>query len=131
VAQRLANGRETVEDEQRSGRPASVRTRTNVDRVGAFIRQDRRLMMRIIADEININECTVHQVVTRDLNMRTVCAKMVPENLNDDQKAHRNEVSAEMLQRLETEPDFVNGVVTGDESWFLEYGPETRRQSGE
>jgi hypothetical protein len=45
---------------------------------------------------------------------------MVPENLNDDQKARRNEVSAEMLQRLETEPDFLNGVITGDESWFLE-----------
>jgi hypothetical protein len=70
----------------------------------------------MITDEININECTVHQIVTQDLNMRKVCTKMVPENLNDNQKVHRNKVSAEMLERLETEPDFLNRVITGDES---------------
>jgi hypothetical protein len=52
-------------------------------------------------------------------------------NLNDDQKARRNEVSVEMLERLETESDFLNRVITGDESWFSEYGPETKRQSEE
>jgi hypothetical protein len=81
-----------------------VRTNTNVARVRAFI-QDRRLTIRIIADELNINEYMVHPIVTQDLNMRKVCAKMVPKNLNDDQKVRRNEVSAEMLERLETEPD--------------------------
>jgi hypothetical protein len=46
----------------------------------------------MITDEININEYTVHQIVTQDLNMRKVCPKMVPENMNDNQKAHRNKV---------------------------------------
>jgi hypothetical protein len=54
---------------------------------------------------------------------------MIPKNLNDDQKARRNEVSAEMLQRLETESDFLNRVITDDESWVFEYAPETKRQS--
>jgi hypothetical protein len=40
--------------------------------------------------------------------MRRVCAKMVLKDLNDYQKARRNKVSAEMLERLETEPDFLN-----------------------
>jgi hypothetical protein len=56
---------------------------------------------------------------------------MVSKNLNDYQKARQNEVSAEMLERLETEPDFLNWVITGDESWFFEYDPETKRQSEE
>jgi hypothetical protein len=63
--------------------------------------------------------------------MRKVGAKMVPKNLNDDQKARRNEVSAEMLERRETKPDFLNRVITCDESWFFEYEPETKRQSEE
>jgi hypothetical protein len=67
-----------VQDEPRSGRPASVRISTNVDLVRAFILQDRRLKIRIIADKLNTNECTIHQIVTQDLNMRKVCAKMVP-----------------------------------------------------
>jgi hypothetical protein len=51
----FVNGRQTVEDERRSGRPASVRTSTNFDRVGAFIPQGRRLTIRMIADELDIN----------------------------------------------------------------------------
>jgi hypothetical protein len=85
----------------------------------------------MIADELNINECTVHRTVTQDLKMRKVGAKMVPKNLNDNQKGRRNEVSAEMLERRETEPDFLNRVITVYESWFFEYDPETKRQSEE
>jgi hypothetical protein len=54
---------------------------------------------------------------------------MVLEKLNDDPKAGRNEVSTEMLQRLETERDFLNRFITGDESLFFEYDPQTKRQS--
>jgi hypothetical protein len=51
--------------------------------------------------------------------MRKVRAEMFPKNLNDDQEARRNEVSAEMLERLDTEPEFVNRFITGDESWLF------------
>jgi hypothetical protein len=111
-------GRKTVENEPRSGRPASLTTSTNVDRVRALIHQDRRLTIRMIANELN--ECTVHQIATQDLIMRTACAKLFPENLNEDQNASRKEVSAEMLEHLETEPDFLNGAITGIEIWFFE-----------
>jgi hypothetical protein len=50
-------------------------------------------------------------------------------NLNDDQKAGRKEFSAEMLERLEIEPDFLTSAITGDENCFFEYDPETKRQS--
>jgi hypothetical protein len=86
----FVNGRETVEDESRSGRLASLRISTNVDRVRALIGQNRRLTNRMIADELNINECTVHQIVTQDLNTRKLCAKMVPKDLNDNEKVRRN-----------------------------------------
>jgi hypothetical protein len=85
------------------------------------------LIIQIIADELKINECAVYQIVTQDLNFTKVCAKMVPKSSSDDQKARRKEVSAEMLERPETEPDFLNWVITGDESWFFEYDPETKR----
>lgn len=88
-------GRETVEDERRSGHPASVTTSTNVDPVRAFMRQHRRLTVRMTANEFN--ECTVNQIVTQGLNMRKMLAKITPRNLNDDQKTGRNEISAEML----------------------------------
>jgi hypothetical protein len=35
-----------------------------------------------------------------------------------------------MFELLETEPDFLNRVIIGDESWFFEYDPENKRQRG-
>ena len=34
-----------------------------------------------------------------------------------------------MLEQLETEPNLLKRVVTGDESWIYEYNPLTKRQS--
>jgi hypothetical protein len=76
----------------------AVRASTNIDRVRAFTRQDQHLTIRMITDELNINESTVHHVVKKVLNMRKVCAKMVRKNLNDDKKAYQNEMWAEMLE---------------------------------
>lgn len=83
----------------------------------AFILQDRLLTIRMIADEYN--DCMVRQMVTQDLNLIMVCAKMVPKNVNDYQRGRRNEASPEMFKQLETEPDFLNRVITGDESCFF------------
>jgi hypothetical protein len=44
---------------------------------------------------------TVYQIVAHDSNMRKMCVKMVPETLNDDQKACPIEVSAETHEWLE------------------------------
>jgi hypothetical protein len=55
--------------------PASVRTSTDVDRVRACIRQGGRLTVRMIADELNIIECTVQQIVTQDVNMKKKCVQ--------------------------------------------------------
>ena len=60
-----------------------------------------------------------------------MCNKMVPKNLTTVQKASRRDVCLDLLDRLEREPEFFNGVITGDESWILEYDPETKRQSRE
>jgi hypothetical protein len=73
----------------------------------------------MIAYELDIIECAVHEIVTQDLNTRKVCAKMVLKNVNDDQKVRGKEVSAEMLEWLKTEPDFLNQVITDDKSWFF------------
>jgi hypothetical protein len=70
----------------------------------------------MIADELNINKCTDHQMVTQDLHMRKVCAKMDPKPLNEGQNAGRNEVSAERLERFENEPDFFTRAITGDKT---------------
>lgn len=83
----FVNRRETVEDELTSGCPTSARTSKNINPVRAFIRQDRHLTIGMTTNELNINECTVCQIVTQDMNMKKVCAKMGPKDLNNNQNA--------------------------------------------
>jgi len=61
--------------------------------------------------------------------MRKICAKMVPRNLIQQQRDARVRVSAELLEQVEADPDLMERVITGDESWFFQYDPETKRQS--
>jgi len=125
------DGREEVEDEARSGRPSTTRNDETVARVRDLVRTDRRLTVRMIADELNINRQAVYEILTQDLGMRKICAKMVPKNLTIEQKEHRMTVCRDLINRIETEPDIFKHVVTGDETWVFEYDPESKRQSAE
>ena len=59
-----------VQDNPRSGQPKMQMTDGNVDRVKNLVRSDRRLSMRVIVEELNMNRETVRQIVKEDLGMR-------------------------------------------------------------
>ena len=69
------------------------KTDDNVERVRSLVRSDLRLTLRMISSELNLNRFTVHQILTQDLDMRKVCAKMVQKNVTTDQKADRRDLS--------------------------------------
>jgi len=52
-----------------------------VEKVRALVRSDRRLTVRMIASELNLNHTTVHRILTQELAMRKVCAMIVPKDL--------------------------------------------------
>ena len=55
----------------------------------------------------------------------------MPKNLSVEQKANRLEICQDLQERLKIEPNFLDKVITGDESWVFDYDPETKRQSSE
>ena len=64
--------------------------------VRSLVRSDRRLTLRMISSELNLNWFTVHQILTQDLDMRKVCAKMVPKDVTTEQKANRRNVCLDL-----------------------------------
>ena len=54
-------GREKVEDEPRAERPSTSKTDDNVERVRSIVWSDRRLTLRMISSELNLNRFTVHR----------------------------------------------------------------------
>ena len=93
------------------------------------VRSDRRLTVRMIADELGLNRESMPTILLHDLGMRKVCAKLVLKILLEDQKQHRDNFCKDMLEKMEDDPDILYQVITGDETWVFQYDPETKRQS--
>ena len=64
---RFKEGREEVEDDHWSGRPSTSRTDENIERGRQKVRSDRRLTVRMITDELGMNNKRVWRVMTEDL----------------------------------------------------------------
>ena len=71
-------GRENVEDDPRSGRPISSTNDQNVEVVRAVMVTDRRLSVRMIAEEKGLDRNAAHRILTDHLHMRKICAKSSP-----------------------------------------------------
>jgi len=69
---RFSEGRESVTDEERSGRPATSRNEENIAKVRPIVRENRRLTVRSIAEQVNIDRETVRKILIEDLEGRCV-----------------------------------------------------------
>ena len=69
----FSEGRESIKDEPRSGRPSTSKTDNNVEIVRALVQSDRRLTVRMIASELNLSHITVHQILTEELAIADNC----------------------------------------------------------
>jgi len=72
----LPEGRESVTDKERSGQPATSRTEENIAKIRQIVCEN-QLTVRSIAEQANINRETIRKILTEDLDMRKVCAKML------------------------------------------------------
>ena len=93
----FSNGYESVEDEERSGRPSTSKTQENVERVSEMIRSNRWLAIREISDDLNVSYGPVQNILTTDLNMRRVNAKFVPRVLTVEQKQEHLSISLDCV----------------------------------
>mgnify|MGYP003415101186 FL=1 len=124
-------GKLNISDADRSGRPVTVSTDENRDRVSALINDNRRITQREIAALLSISLDRVCHLVD-SLGYRKISARWVPKMLTPEMKARRVEVCRELLDRFEREGDlFLGEIATGDESWAYHYDPECKQQSME
>jgi hypothetical protein len=69
---------------QRSGQPAMSRNEENVTEVHQSVCENHWLTVMSIEEQANIDGETMRKILTDNLDMRKVCAEMVPKELADE-----------------------------------------------
>jgi len=103
----------------------------HVEKVFAVIRQNHRLTIHEVAEEVGICKSWCHLILTDKLKMCCFAAKFVPRLLTDAQKENRVTVSQELFDRSNADENFLKNVITGDETWVYCYDVETKVQSSQ
>jgi histone-lysine N-methyltransferase SETMAR len=78
-------GRESLEDDPRSGRPNTATTQEIIEVVHDMIMGDRRVTIDMIAEEVGISHGSVWNIIHYELDMKKVCARWVPKMLRKDE----------------------------------------------
>ncbi|GFV78057.1 FLJ37770-like protein [Trichonephila clavipes] len=84
------DGRDAVEDDQRSGRLNSSRTPEITEKVHNFGANDPCVSLRMMIDSFNINKETIRTILHEHLGKTKVCTKFVLRTLSPAQKPLRS-----------------------------------------
>jgi histone-lysine N-methyltransferase SETMAR len=128
---RFKDGRTSVDDDERSGRPSTSTTPENIAKVREAILADRRQTIHDVCETAGLSYGTVQRILADNLNMRLISARSVPRLLSDDQKAHGVSLCRELKQEARDDPNFISNIITGDETWVYGYDPDTKQQSSQ
>ncbi|KAL4121902.1 hypothetical protein QTP88_014322 [Uroleucon formosanum] len=128
---RFKEGRISIEDDHRPGRPSTSKTNDTITLVRDKIISDRRLTVKEVANEVGISIGTCHSILSDTLGMKRVSAKLVPKLLTEEQMEHRIGVCLDLKNWVSNDPSFIKSIITSDETWVYEYDPETKVQSSQ
>jgi histone-lysine N-methyltransferase SETMAR len=128
---RFKDGRTSVEDDERNGRPSTSTTPESIANVHEATLADRRQTIHDVCEIEGLSYGSVQRILVDNLNMRRTSARFVPRLLSDDQKAQRVSVCRELNQQARDDPNFNSNIITGDEVWVDGYDPQTKQQSSQ
>jgi hypothetical protein len=83
----------------------------------------------MIAEMMNMDNEAVRQILHDRLNMRNVCAKMVPKNVSQEEKDDKKNIFSDIIEIIAEQLGVLENVTTCDETWIFQCDPETKRQS--
>ena len=129
---RYSEGRETIMDDDRCGRPVSKSKTSDVKLVKDRLHVDWRVTMHGLCSELDMGYGTVHGILKAELNMSRVGASWVPRLLKNHEMERRVMNSKTFLRRFEKDGDaFLNRIIIAVETWLFYYESKTKQQSSQ
>ncbi|KAJ4451655.1 hypothetical protein ANN_03124, partial [Periplaneta americana] len=126
----VSEGCQSVHDEERSGRPSLINDDC-VELVRQCIMENRCFTITELSSHFpQISRSLLHEIVTKHLLFKKVCARWVPKNLTPEHKMQHLGAALTFLQRYHDDGDeFLDRIVMGDETWISHFTLETKQQS--
>jgi len=103
-SKRFNDGRTSVYDDERFGRPSTSTTPENIAKVSEAILADRRQTIHNVCEIVGLLYRTVRRILADSLNMGRISARFVSRLLSDDQKAHCVSVCRELKTTSQRRP---------------------------
>lgn len=131
-SKRFNSGDEDTGHKKKLGRPRTMTTPENVQKVSDLLNENGKLSLHDICDRTGLKMTVVVRIVKKELNLSQKVAKLVPTELTAAQHQTRKTMSQENINRVcredkDNDPElFVQSVITGDETWISTKEPESR-----
>jgi len=115
-AQCFYEGRLSIENDPKSGRPQTSTDYQSVEPVLQIPEEDRRMTCEETAHSAGISRASAYCILTERLPKRRTAARWVLHDLNEEQKCRHSEI-VQLLQRFRGEGnEFLQKVVATDET---------------
>ena len=132
MVRRLNDGRESIENDPRVGRPVSVLTEKNIATVKTLIEEDARYTVQKMEELSGIHSSSVLKILREGLGLRKICAHLVPHLLTDEQKRSRVRLASQVIEKyinVTCDPRCLEEIVTGDETWIYHFQPDSKAKN--
>ena len=85
----IREGRDSIEDDPRTGQPKSATGDLSIELVGEFLRSDSCCSIEEIYKYTGISTGSIYRILKEVLGVRKVCARLLPYSLSEPQKKLR------------------------------------------
>ncbi|CAF1261575.1 unnamed protein product [Adineta ricciae] len=116
--QRFRQGRTSLEDDPRIGRPVTSIADTNIEAVRTLIEENPHISIRYLAFELGVSYGAICGIIHDELKLKKLCARWVPHELNEQCKKQRVEICRANLAKLESGQSRLCDIVSADETWI-------------
>ena len=103
---RFQEGREALEDDERSGQPRNVVNDETAEIVHQFIRKEPISSLKYMESELGISAASIYRILIENLGYIKVCAKFIPHTLKPHEKDLRMQHSRDIIKEPKKNRNF-------------------------